>query len=384
MSRDSRWTFRNPTRVVFGRGAVRDVADAASGRTLLICSPGATERGLTGRVATLIGAHRVLVHDRVESDPSVRSIDASIDQLRGEQVETIVAVGGGSAIDTGKVVSLALATGGARVSELVELDDRYAGTTPVPLVAVPTTAGTGSEVTPFATVWDTVERRKLSVGTPGLFPAVALVDPDLTASLGWEETLGPGLDAYVQCLEAIWNRNATTVTTALAAHGLALVPDALRELKADPVSLAAREDMAEAALLSGLAISQTRTALAHSMSYPISAHVGMPHGLACALVMPAVLEFNVEQDDGRLAGVARSAGLGRADALVASVTALYRDLAVADAVRRYLPDPGVLETLAPEMLLSGRADNNLRAADEDAVRVILRRTLELVAAEVVA
>jgi alcohol dehydrogenase len=381
---NSHWTFHSPTRIVFGRGALRHVADVASGRTLLICSAGATERGLTERVVELVGAERALVHDRVESDPSVRSLDASIEQLRGEPVETIVAVGGGSAIDTGKVVSLALATGGARVSELVEVGDRYAGTRTVPLVAVPTTAGTGSEVTPFATVWDTVERRKLSVGAPGLFPAVALVDPDLAASLGWEETLGPGLDAYVQCFEAIWNRNATIVTTALAGCGLALVPDALRELKTDPACHTARQRMAEAALLSGLAIGQTRTALAHSMSYPISAHLGMPHGLACALVMPAVLEFNVKQDDGRLAAVATSAGLTGRDALVASVTALYRDLAVADAVRRYLPDPGVLETLAPEMLLPGRADNNLRAADEDAVRVILRRTMELVAAEVVA
>ena len=115
MSRNS-WTFHSPTRIVFGRGAVRHVGDVASGRTLLICSPGATERGLTERVVELIGADRVLVHDRVESDPSVRSLDASIEQLRGEPVETIVAVGGGSAIDTGKVVSLALATGGASVS----------------------------------------------------------------------------------------------------------------------------------------------------------------------------------------------------------------------------------------------------------------------------
>lgn len=384
MSRNSSWTFHSPTRIVFGRRAVRHVAEVASGRTLLICSPGATERGLTERVVELIGNDRVLVHDRVVSDPTVGAIDASIEQLRGEPVETIVAVGGGSSIDTGKVVSLALAAGGASVSELVQGDNRFAGTRAVPLVAVPTTAGTGSEVTPFATVWDTVARRKLSVGAPGLFPAVALVDPDLATSLRWEQTLGPGLDAYVQCFEAIWNRNATVVTTALAGRGLALVPDALRELKANPASRTARQSMAEAALLSGLAISQTRTALAHSMSYPITAHLGMPHGLACALVMPAVLEFNVEHDDGRLAAVAKSAGLTGGDALVASVTALYRDLAVADAVRRYLPDPGMLETLAPEMLLPGRADNNMRAADEDLVRVILRRTTELVAAEAAA
>ena len=288
-----------------------------------------------------------------------------------------MAVGGGSAIDTAKVLSLALGGAGADTRALVNGADARADVEPVPLVAVPTTAGTGSEVTPFATVWDDTEARKLSVAGERVFPRIALVDPTLAASLDWGDTLGPGLDAFAQCFEAIWNTNATPVTTALAERGLTLVPRALRDLHGDAGSMSARERMAEAALLSGLAISQTRTALAHSMSYPLTARLGLPHGLACALVLPAVLEYNLPGDDGRLAAVARAAGLGEAGDLLPWVTALYRELDVGESIRRYVPALGALDELAPEMLLPERADNNLRAVGADAVRGILRRTTAL-------
>jgi alcohol dehydrogenase len=360
--------------VVFGDGALGVVGEMATGRVLLVASPGTTRRGLTGQVVRDLGADRVVVHDLVDSTPSIRSVDAAVQLLQHESFDTVVAIGGGSAIDTGKVLSLSLAAGGARVADLLQARGAYDVTQPVKLVAVPTTAGTGSEVTPFATVWDTTEGRKHSIGTPKLFPALALVDPGLTTSLDWEKTLGPGLDAYVQCFEAIWNRNASAPTTALAERGISLVPEALRQLHADPASTSARADMAEAALLSGLAISQTRTALAHSMSYPLTLRLGLPHGLACALVMPAVLEFNLDHDDGRLASVARRVGLDDADALLPYLMSLYDALGVADAVAHYVPDLEALGALVPEMHVVERADNNLRPVGDQEIRTIVRRT----------
>jgi alcohol dehydrogenase len=132
--------------------------------------------------------------------------------------------------------------------------------------------------------------------------------------------------------------------------------------------------MAEAALLSGLAISQTRTALAHSMSYPLTLRLGLPHGLACALVMPAVLEFNLDHDDGRLASVARRVGLDDADALLPYLMSLYDALGVADAVAHYVPDLEALGALVPEMHVVERADNNLRPVGDQEIRTIVRRT----------
>lgn len=373
MSRTDSWDYENPVRIVFGRGRLNDLPGLTSGRTLIVATEGMMRRGVTARVAELLRAGGTLTYDEVASNPTVDRVEVAIDRLRGEAVDTIVAVGGGSTIDVGKVLSLALA------DKQIDLRNVLAGSDapdvqPLELIAIPTTAGTGSEVTPFATLWDADSHRKLSVTTPRLHPSVALLDPDLTLTLSWEDTLGPGLDAYTQCFEAIWNRNATPITTSLALRGLDLVPVALRQLHSTPSSIEARSDMLEAALLSGLAIGHTRTALAHSMSYPITAHLGLPHGLACALVLPAVLEFNVEGDDGRLGEVARRAGLTSARALAPSVVSLLRDLGADRAIRKFVPDGGTLQSLAPEMLTPGRADNNLRPVDADALQMILRAT----------
>ena len=155
-------------------------------------------------------------------------------------------------------------------------------------------------------------------------PTAAVIDPELTTSLPWEVTLSTGLDAYSQCFEAIVNRNRTPLTSAIAEHGLALIPDALRTLRQDPESLPARSAMSVAALCSGLAISVTRTGLAHSMSYPITAHLGVPHGLACGICLPAVLRFNAERDDGSVADLAKRLNLIGPAAVVDSVMRAVR------------------------------------------------------------
>lgn len=382
-ARTGRWGFFNPTRVTFGLGSLDELPGLVAGRTLLVTSPGSTRRGLTERVAKLIGDANVMVHDEVETSPTVERLDASIEQLRGLQIGTVVAVGGGSAIDTGKVVSLALTNPGLGVRALIAsaLDVPNA---PVPVVAVPTTAGTGSEVTPFATVWSRTAPHKLSLASEAILPRAALVDPELTLTLDleWEQTLRSGLDALVQCVEAICNRNATPLTDVLAERGAVAASRALPALRRQPDDPCARAEMAEAALLSGLAISQTRTALAHSLSYPITARLGLPHGLACAVVMPAVLEFNAVADDGRMSRLARLLEVEDGNALAVRLLDLYRELGVADAVSAHVPDLRAIEPLAPEMLSPGRADNNPRPVDPLAVETILERTVELMQVEV--
>ena len=367
------WDYRNPVHVVCGPGRIRELPQLVRGRSLLVTSAGMTRRGLTDRLIELLGPETA-VYDGVVSNPTVDLCAAAVIAARRERFDTVVAVGGGSVIDVGKVVSLAAAAPQLNVPELMASDGQHDEIKPVPLIAIPTTAGTGSEVTPFATVWDAPARKKLSVSTPNLFAKIALVDPELGLSLAWDSTLGPGLDAYAQCFEAIWNHNATPVTTALARQGLGLVPSALRQLQNEPRSIKARSTMSEAALLSGMAISRTRTALAHSISYPLTAHLGLPHGLACALVLPGVLAFNLQVDDGRLAALAEDHRLESAEGLVRHLGDLLRKLGLADAVAAFVPEFSAVYPLVPEMLTPGRADNNMRAVTLDDVRDILHWT----------
>jgi phosphonate metabolism-associated iron-containing alcohol dehydrogenase len=370
MSRPDLWEYQNPTRIIFGRGALRELPQRVSGRILLVTTPGHVRRGLARRVMELVDDD-VLVHDRVFANPTANQLAQSIRELRGDRFDTIVALGGGSTIDSGKVLRASLASPAFDLHAALEAGFAAPSMHRARFVAVPTTAGTGSEVTPTATVWNGSAGGKQSIAGSDLLPDVALVDPELAVALPWDWTLGPGLDAYSQCFEAIWNRNATPVTTPLAIRGVQLVPDALRTLHADLSSLAARTAMAEAALLSGLAISQTRTALAHSMSYPVTAHLGLEHGLACALFLPAVLSFTLEVDDGRLALLKPST---TANELVDEVRQLFGDLGVADAVRTRIGPDADLQALAPGMLTAGRADNNLRPAELDDIRTLLVET----------
>lgn len=374
MNPSSGWDYRNPVAVVFGTGRLNELREYARGRVLVVTSAGTVRRGVAERVRGLLEHEGSLLYDRVEPNPTLSQIDEALSSLRGERFDSIVAVGGGSSLDVGKVLSLGLTAPEFVLADLVSGEHPWNDTEPLPFIAVPTTAGTGSEVTPTATLWDGAAHRKLSATTPKLFPRVALIDPELTLSLPWEATLGPGLDAYSQCFESICNRNATPVTTAVAQRGLSLVPTALRRLRSHPTDMDARARMSEAALLSGLAISRTRTALAHSMSYPITAHSGLSHGLACALVLPAVVAFNLETDDGRLAEIAAQVGLESSEVMVDRILELYADLGVVDAIRPRVPALGALREFVPEMLTAGRADNNVRPADEDDVNGILSAT----------
>lgn len=356
--RDDHWDHQSPVRVLFGPGRLSELPTLVDSRALLVTTAGATRRGLTVRVGSLLDD--VLVHDAVESNPTMESIQLAIDRWRSADIRQVLAVGGGSAIDVAKVLSLALPAEGARIDAMIEANHPWTSARPLPLIAIPTTAGTGAEVTPFATVWDGEALRKRSIAARHLHPAAAIVDPELALTLPWSETLSTGLDAYSQCFEAICNRQATPITDLYAERGVRLIPDALRTLRVEPTSLAARTAMAEAALLSGLAITHTRTGLSHSMSYPITAHFGVPHGLACALTLPAVLAFNAETDDGRLKRMAAGAGLGTASALAPSILRLYAELGVADEVRLHLRSIVDLDPYREEMLTPGRAENNVR------------------------
>jgi alcohol dehydrogenase len=367
------WGHHNPVRILFGPGRLEELGGIVAGRALLVTTKGATDRGLTQRVIDLLD-EPPLVHDEVRSNPTVEDIGAAIERWRGSRIDWIVAIGGGSALDVGKVLSLAMADGRIGMEALLREDHPWQDLQPMPMVAIPTTAGTGSEVTPTATIWETDPPRKRSVGTPRLHPSVAIVDPELTKSLGWSDTLSTGLDAWSQCFESICNRSATPITTALAERGIGLVPAALRTLMTDRGAPDARAAMAEAALLSGLAISQTRTGLAHSMSYPITAHLGVPHGLACAIALPAVIAFDAEADDGRLARVAEVLSVPSAADVAGAILDLYRELGVAREIGRHVSDVDMLDPFAAEMLTPGRADTNVRPVTEADVPRLLGST----------
>jgi len=291
--------------------------------------------------------------------------------------DCIVALGGGSSIDTAKGLARLLsqpagATLAAHFRDGIAFDG---GVAALPVVAIPTTAGTGAEVTPFGTIWDFGLGKKYSVTGADLYPAVAVLDPELTLDLPEDVTISSGLDAVSHALESTWNRNASPITLGLATKSLQFSLPALERLRADLRDIEARGAMMQASLLAGLAISQTRTALAHSISYPLTTTFNLPHGIACSFTLPALMEFNAEVDDGRLLDLARATGHEDVDAFARRLRRTMRDAGVSALFRKYVEDSNACLDLVGDMFTPGRADNNMRSASVADVAQLLASSL---------
>ena len=371
------WHFEHSTRILFGAGRLSELAEVVKTPTvLLVTTAGSTRRGVTARVQEILAGREVIVVDNVEANPTIDFIEQQTAALVSRSIGTIIGLGGGSAVDTAKVLSVTLPGSAAGFSLRAHFAGKQAlpSGRPLPVVAIPTTSGTGSEVTPFATVWDLTLGAKHSLATAEMLPQVALLDPVLTLDLPREITVATGLDAISQALESIWNNRSNPLTTSFALRALDLALPALPALLDEPRNLALRTRMLEASLLAGMAISHTRTALAHSMSYPLTARYFLPHGLACSFTLPAVLDFNAVADDGRLAAAAKSLGFGSIEGLRKELVDLLQAIGMDDLLRQHGITSERIEAVVPEMITLGRAGNNLRSVDFDDVKAIMRAT----------
>jgi alcohol dehydrogenase class IV len=302
-----------------------------------------------------------------QGEPTIEQVDRAAAEARNHEVgpgDLVIAIGGGSTIDLAKATA-ALATQKDPGSVRDYLEGVGSGRTldqpPLPLVAMPTTAGTGSEATKNAVISVANPPCKRSLRSDGLVPQVALVDPELTMTAPPEVTAHSGLDAITQLIESYLSNRARPIPQALALEGLRRALPALPRAWEQPTDRAAREAMSHAALLSGLALANSGLGLAHGVAAGLGAVATAPHGLACAVMLPVALRYNRLASEAGLAELAE-AGLGRrfasaaaaADALVATIDELCRRLQIPTR----LGDLGVRPEHLPQ-LVEGSQGNSL-------------------------
>ena len=291
------WTYQNPVRIQFGEGAFAALGGLIAGRRYLLVTYGEPMfRELTGRLAKAAGAPALVIDD-VKPNPDCADLASQCQRARDvrEVPQLVVALGGGSVIDTAKVMAAARGNFN-RVWEVLSTGQGASSLDPLPIIAAPTTAGTGSEVTSWATVWDGSGGRKYSLAASSLHPTHAVLDPELTLSCPRGLTISTGLDALSHALESLWNRNANPVS---ATHAVAAAREILEVLPVISRQLSdrtLRARMLRAAMFSGLAFSNTKTAIAHSMSYPVTLRHGLVHGIACSFTLPMVLRSVIGLD----------------------------------------------------------------------------------------
>lgn len=283
--------FATAGRVQFGAGCSKELPEilARSGTRLLLCTGSRPER--YAELAVQIGLPFAVFS--VRGEPTVEMARNAADLGREHGADLVAAVGGGSVIDLAKAAAALIGTGGDPLDHLEVVGRGQPVTATVPCIAVPTTAGTGSEVTANAVLSSPEHRVKASLRSPLMLPRVALVDPLLTLGCSPAVTASSGLDALTQCLEPYVSCRATPLTDALATEGLRRAATGLRRAFADGGDVRARTDMALCSLLGGMSLANAKLGAVHALAGVVGGVVDVPHGVACAALLAPVVEANV-------------------------------------------------------------------------------------------
>jgi alcohol dehydrogenase class IV len=350
---------------------------------LIVTDPYIQKSGILERATALLdrAAVRWRVFADTVPDPTTAVVATGAHILGAGGFDSVIALGGGSSIDTAKGMSVLAANGGRMRDYKVPNDISKAGP---PIVAVPTTAGTGSEVTRFTVITDTETDEKMLIAGLACCPLAAIVDYELTLTMPLRLTADTGIDSLTHAIEAYVSRRANPYTDGLARRAMGLIARNIRAACAEPDNRTAREAMMLGATTAGMAFSNASVALVHGMSRPIGAFFHVPHGLSNAMLLPQITAFSVGAALDRYADCARAMGVaeegegnqGAVARLLDELSRLNQDLQV-PSPRNYGIDPGRYEELLPVMasqaLASGSPANNPRVPTTDEIIDLYRR-----------
>lgn len=378
------FSFFVPPVIRFGRGCLKEVGKETArlgSRALLVVGQGfLRQSGLLEKILGLLSRAGVdvVLFEGVSSEPSVEVAEEAREFLRREKCDVVVGVGGGSVLDTAKTAA-ALAAAPGRVADYLgggEVDSQ-----PLPWIAVPTTAGTGSEATPAAVFSDHRRGIKTSIRGRGFMASVALVDPELTLSAPSHLTAYSGMDALTQALESLTSRLATPLTRPLSLQAAELIVHNLPRAMENGRDIAAREGLSLGSLMAGMALANARLGAVHGLAHPLGYRCKIPHGLACAALLVPVMEFNLSAAAKEYALLAERLGLSgreeteKARALVELVRQLNRRLGIPSRLRDLGLGPEDVPDLARQALASGSTKANPRAVTKEDLEGILYRAL---------
>ncbi len=304
-----------PTRIVYGVGVSKQVVDevhwCGGKKAFLVTDPGIVQAGLVRPIVDLLQQHRIplKVFDEVEVNPRAETVNRAAHMAQKEGIDVILAVGGGSSLDAAKGIAVVVSHGGT-VHDYEVFEKPIHPVTP--MIAIPTTAGTGSEVTAGAVITDTKRRVKMTVGKPHLAPAVALVDPELTLTLPPAITAATGIDALTHAIEAYIDRRANPFSDALSLCAIELISLYLRRAVRRGQDLEARGGMMLASLFAGISFANAGVAGVHCMAEALGGLFDVPHGVANAIFLPYVMGYNRPEVAERTARIGYAMGVDKA------------------------------------------------------------------------
>lgn len=369
------FTFNTAASIVCAGGSSLSLHEQCArlgiSKPMLVTDPGLVAIGLVAPAIAALSDHQLapVVFDQVREDPPEAVVLAAFEMAVAQGVDGIIAIGGGSSMDVAKVAAVLMGSEQS-LAEIYGVD-QVSGDR-LPLILVPTTAGTGSEVTPVAVI-TTGETTKAGVSSRQLLPDVAVLDPALTVGLPPAVTAMTGIDAMVHAIEAYTSRHKKNpVSDNLSRQALSLLSQNIRTAVSDGSNIEARSNMLLGAMLAGQAFANAPVAAVHALAYPLGGHYHIPHGLSNSLVLPAVLRFNLEDAEMHYDELAPFvAGRSGAEALIEELEAIIADTGLPATLKEANVPETDLQMLAEDAMLHQRLlVNNPRDVDqEDALEI---------------
>ncbi|QAA21719.1 iron-containing alcohol dehydrogenase family protein [Sporolactobacillus terrae] len=349
--------YKQPVPVDFGFGKIRKLPQILQQfgftRGLLISAPSMVRAGVAQQLMEQSDGRIIAVFSDIQPNPTVLNTDACATILRDEQCDFAIALGGGSIMDCAKAACFTATTPYSAADFLSgQRSVDHAG---IPMIAVPTTSGTASEVTTASVLTDTERGVKALLGSDELYPAYALVDPQLSMSCPPQVTAASGFDVIAHALEAYYGKKHQPLTDLAAERAATLAFDALLTAYREPNNREAREKMSEASVTAGFAFGQTQTAAAHACSYPLTQDFGIVHGEACAFTLPSFWRLNSEEgaEAERLQAFSRRLGFASSNALADQMDAMKKEMQLCTT----LAEAGILEEALDQLVSKSFAPN---------------------------
>ena len=326
------WEFSLPVKIYFGTDKIKElpkiIEELGYKRGVLVCSNTLKKNGVADEIIENSKGRLVATFSDIRPNPTTDNVNACVKALRENNADFAVALGGGSPMDCCKA-ACAIAKG----DDIIE--SYHTGGKPInkdeviPMIAVATTSGTGSEITNISVLTDLSKNVKSTMNDPLMYPKAAIVDPRLTLSVPPKVTASTGLDVLAHALESVWSVLHQPICESCSVHATKLVFEWLYKAYSEPQNLEAREKMAEASIVAGVAFSNPRTAGSHACSFPLTNLYGVPHGEACAMTLDFFTRYNAEAENGRLNKFARDCGFSDAYALADAITMLKKQMGMA-------------------------------------------------------
>lgn len=323
------WEFNLPVKLIFGNGKRHNIADSINEiggtRGVLVCGKSFAQNGVADELVEKSQGRLKAVFCDVRPNPTTDNVDDCVRLMREINADFAVALGGGSPMDCCKA-ACAIAKGDGFIREYHSGGRPISPNEAIPMIAMPTTSGTASEVTNISVLTDTQKNLKNPMNDPAMYPKIAVVDPELTLSVPPQVTASTGLDVLSHAVESYWSTLNQPICSACSVYAAKLVFKWLETAYKEPDNLEARENMAQASIVAGVAFSHPRTTGSHACSFPLTNIYGMPHGEACAFTLDYFIKFNADHADadGRIAALARACGFESPYAMADGITAMKK------------------------------------------------------------